>query len=47
MNLNDALAVPMADIFNTTAEPVELYGRSLRVSLQYAAAAASQARRAW
>ena len=45
MNLNDALARPMADIFNTTPSRVELYRHSLGDSLQHATAAASQAGR--
>ncbi len=32
MNLNDALARPMTDIFNTTPEPVELHRRALNAS---------------
>ena len=47
MNLNDALAKPMADIFNTTPIQLELHCHALGVSLQHQPAAASQGRPAW
>ena len=44
MNLNDALARPMADIFNTTPSPWS-FTATPAASLQHAAAAAAQERR--
>jgi len=41
MNLNDALASPMADIFNTSPSNWKLYRHALAVSLRHATAAAS------
>ena len=43
MNLNDALAAPMSDIFNTTPSRMDLYRHARRDSLLHATATAAPA----